>query len=47
MPFCERVNCRNKCAVHTVEIATTLLGLDQADLRDLLARGVLQTPPEA
>ncbi len=32
---------------HTVEIATTLLGLDQAELRDLLARGVLQTPPEA
>lgn len=32
---------------HTVEIATTVLGLDDAELRDLLARGVLQTPPEA
>ncbi|KUI31661.1 CoA-transferase [Mycobacterium sp. IS-1742] len=32
---------------HTVEIATTLLGLDDAEVQDLLARGVLQTPPEA
>ncbi|WP_197376178.1 CaiB/BaiF CoA-transferase family protein [Mycolicibacterium baixiangningiae] len=31
----------------TVEIATTLLGLDDAAVADLLARGVLQTAPEA
>lgn len=30
----------------TGEIATTLLGLDDAELRDLLARGVLQTAPQ-
>lgn len=31
---------------HTADIATTLLGLDDAELRDLLARGVLQAPTE-
>lgn len=31
----------------TIEIATTLLGLDPADVADLLERGVLQTAPEA
>lgn len=30
----------------TAEIATALLGLDDAELQDLLARGVLQTPPQ-
>lgn len=29
---------------HTVEIATTLLGLDEAAVADLLERGVLQAP---